>query len=141
LCSHSIVSQHFMDPKACHRVHKSSPLVPILSQTNPVHPTPLYIYKIHLMLSTQLRLGLPSGFFPSGFLTNILYKFLFSPIRAKCPAHLILFDLIILIVLSEDYKMHSSSLFSSPPRHFIPLRSRYYPQDSVLKHSQCVLLP
>jgi hypothetical protein len=30
-------------------------------------------------LSTHLRLGLPSGLFPSGFATNILYAFLFAP--------------------------------------------------------------
>jgi hypothetical protein len=30
-------------------------------------------------LSTLLRLGLTSGLFPSGFNTNILYAFLFSP--------------------------------------------------------------
>jgi hypothetical protein len=31
------------------------------------------------MLSVYLRLGLPSGLFPSGFPTNNLYTFLFSP--------------------------------------------------------------
>jgi hypothetical protein len=42
-----------------------------------------------LMLSIHLRLGLPSGLFP----TNNLYTFLFSLIRAICSAHLILLDL------------------------------------------------
>jgi hypothetical protein len=41
------------------------------------------------MLSIHLRLGLPSGLFPSGFPANDLYTFLFSPIRAACPAHLV----------------------------------------------------
>jgi hypothetical protein len=42
------------------------------------------------MLSIHIRLGLPGGLFPSGFPTNNLYTFLFSLIRATCPAHLIL---------------------------------------------------
>jgi hypothetical protein len=46
------------------------------------------------MLSVHLRLGLPSGFFSSGFPTSYLYTFLFSPIRATCTAHLILLDFI-----------------------------------------------
>jgi hypothetical protein len=35
------------------------------------------------MLSIHLRLGLRSGLFPSGFPTNNLDTFLFSPIRAS----------------------------------------------------------
>jgi hypothetical protein len=43
--------------------------------SNPYNLIPL---RSILILSTHLRLGLPSGPFPSGFLTNILYAFLLS---------------------------------------------------------------
>jgi hypothetical protein len=45
--------------KVHYRVHKSSPLVSILSQIDPVHNTPPYLISI-LILSTHLSLSLQS---------------------------------------------------------------------------------
>ena len=85
-----------------------------LSWTNPnqsIYPHPTSWRSI-LILSTHLRLGLPSGLFPSGFPSKTLYTTLSSTIRATCPAHLILLDFITRTILGEQYKSFSSSLCS-----------------------------
>jgi len=79
------------------------PLVPILNQINPVKASSPYFLKIHLVLSSNLRLGLPRGLIPSDFATKALYEPLLSPIRATNPAHLILLDLIDRIIFGEEY--------------------------------------
>jgi hypothetical protein len=76
--------------KVRYRMYKCPPPVPIMSQLDPVYdPCPNY-WRFVIILSSHLRLDLPSGLFPSGFPTKTLYTLLLSPIRATCPANLIL---------------------------------------------------
>ena len=65
-------------------------------QSTPLHPTS---WRSILKLSSRLRLGIPSNLFPSGFPAITLP--LLSPIRATCPAHLILLDFITPTPFSE----------------------------------------
>jgi len=74
-----------------YRVHKSPPLVPILSQMHPITTFPPYVPKIHLFI-ILLQIGLPIGAFLSDFPTKILYAFLISEIRVTYPAHLSLLE-------------------------------------------------
>jgi hypothetical protein len=98
-----------------YRVHKSLPLVPILSQIDPVHTIPPSLW-------SNLRLCLPSSLFPSGFPTNILYAFLFSSVvlRATSPVHLILLDFIILMLHLSSVQIFSSAPCSQTSSVYVP---------------------
>ena len=83
------ISRIVCNPKVRYRIHKCPPPVPILNQLDPIHISISHLLKIHLT-SSNLRLGLPSGLFPSDFPTKTLYTPLLSPIRVTYPAHLII---------------------------------------------------
>jgi hypothetical protein len=83
-----------------------------LSWASSIHFTPTHrtSWRPILILSFNLRLDLPSGFFLSGFLTKTLYTPLLFHIRATCLAHLILLDFITRTMLRKEYWSLSSSL-------------------------------
>ena len=129
------------NPKVHYRIHKCLPLVPNLRQLKPA-PTHTSWRSI-LILSSHLRLGLPSGLLSSGFPTGTLYTPLPSPIRATCPAHLILLDFITRTIFDAAYRSLSSSLYSFLPLpcYLVPLRPKYSPQHPILKHPQPTFFP
>jgi len=119
-----------------YRVHKSLPLVHILSQTNTIIFPPYFLTIVIISLS-HLRLGLPTRLFPSGLSNKILYAFLVCPIcYMLIPPH-------------TPWLGHPNNIWwrvkfmklrtVQPSRtfcQFFPLRSKYSP--NILKHLQSI---
>jgi hypothetical protein len=84
-----------------------------------------YLHGSSLILFSHLCLCLQRVFFPSEFSTKLLYTFLIPPMHVTFPTHLVL------IIFGGQYKLWSSTLYTSSRLQPLPfLRSIYSLQHS-----------
>ena len=92
------------NPKAHYRIHKSPLSVLVLSQIDEVHVSRPTSRRPILILSSHLCLGLPSGLLFPGFRSKTLYAPLLCHMRATCPVHVTVLDLITRMMFGEEYR-------------------------------------
>ena len=98
------------NPKVHYRTHKRPPHISILSQPNPVHIPISHLLEIHPNIMHPSTPRSPQRFPSLRFPHQDPIHTFSSPIRATCPAHLILLHFITRTILGEEYKSFSSSL-------------------------------
>ena len=119
------------NPKVHYRTHKRPSPVSILGQLNPIHIPTSHLLEIRPIIIHQSTLRSPQRSPYLRFPHQDPIHPLSSPIRATCPAHLILLDFITRTILGEKYKSFSSSLCNllhSPvtSSHFITNMSSFF---------------
>jgi len=111
------------------------PLDPILNHMHPVHTFPLYFPKIHsdVILPSTSRFTEWSALFMLSN-QNVVYTYRLShACYVPHPSHSPWFDHpnnILCVQVMKFFIVHSSPASC----HFLPLRSKYFPQHPLLKH-------
>ena len=102
------------NPKVHYRTHKRPPTFSNLGQPNPVHIPTSHLLEIRPNIIHPSTPRSPQWSLSLRFSHQDPIHLLSSPIRATCPAHLILLDFITRTLLGEEYKSFSSSLCNLP---------------------------
>jgi hypothetical protein len=79
-------SRILWNSKVHNRLHRSLPLAPVLSQTNPVHALPCYFLRSTLILSSHIFVDLTCGSFID-FPTRTQYILLSHAWHVPCPSY------------------------------------------------------
>ena len=92
-----------MEPRGSCRIHKGSPIIPILGRINPISRIDTYFFKFPSNIVVHLRFSLPKGLFPLDLPVKILKALVPYSIMVKWLAHFNLLNLITLTILDERY--------------------------------------